>query len=160
MAEDPGSTAQCLDVTLEIGFDRLLAEPHPDAVTRALRPRAESVTIARDVTRTTLGRWGLGALCADVALVVSELVTNAVRHLPHPRAYGERPITLLLVRRWPHLLVAVADPGEGVPAPKEPDLVTEHGRGLYIVEAYSDRWGWSPLARGGKAVWALFHCTG
>ena len=150
MAEDPGSTAQCLDVTLEIGFDRLLAEPHPDAVTRALRPRAESVTIARDVTRTTLGRWGLGALCADVALVVSELVTNAVVHAGTTSELRVRLADGVLT-------VIVRDRG----GPGEPDAVAPaevhdqlqvHGRGLMLVEALADRWG-SERDAVGTTVW-------
>lgn len=158
MVEDPASTAQCLEITRELDLDRLFAgPPHPGAMTWALRPRADSVKTARDVTRATLARWGFAELGDDAALVVSELVTNAVRHLPHPDAYGERPITLLLLHSTPHVLLAVSDPSDGVPTPKEPDFISEHGRGLYIVDTYSDRWGWNPLARGGKAVWALFH---
>jgi anti-sigma regulatory factor (Ser/Thr protein kinase) len=158
MVEDSGSAAQCLEITRDIAFDRLLTEPlHPGTTTCALRPQADSVKTARDVTRATLTRWGLARLCDDAALVVSELVTNAVRHLARPYAYGERPITLLLMLRPPHVLLAVSDPSDGVPTPKQPDFISEHGRGLYIVETYSDQWGWNPLARGGKAVWALFH---
>lgn len=159
MVEEPVATAQCLEVTREIGLDGLLDRPaHPGTTTCALRPQADAVKTARDVTRSTLDRWGLARLGDDAALVVSELVTNAIRHLGRHGAYGERPITLTLVRRTPHVLLAVSDPSDGVPTPKEPDFVSEHGRGLYIVETYSDRWGWNPLARGGKAVWALFHC--
>jgi Anti-sigma regulatory factor (Ser/Thr protein kinase) len=160
MVEDPGSAAaQCLEVTRGIGFDGLLAGALlPGTTTCTLRPQADSVKTARDVTRATLAEWGLSRLSDDAALVVSELVTNAVRHLPHTRHYGERPITLMLMRMTPHVLLAVSDPSDGVPTPKQPDFISEHGRGLYIVEAYSDRWGWNPLANGGKAVWALFKC--
>jgi len=164
MVEEPVATARCLEVmTRDIDLDRLLEGPlhpgvHPGATTCALRPQADSVKTARDVTRSTLDRWGLGRLRDDAALVVSELVTNAVRYLTPPGAYGDRPITLMLLRREPHVLLSVSDPSDGVPAPKEPDFISEHGRGLYIVETYSDRWGWNPLSRGGKAVWALFHC--
>ena len=159
MVEEPVATARFLEVTRDLDLDVLLERPlHAGATTCALRPQADSVKTARDVTRSALHRWGLGRLCDDAALVVSELVTNAVRYLSHPGAYGERPITLILMRRPHHVLLAVSDPSDGVPTPKEPDFISEHGRGLYIVETYSDRWGWNTLPRGGKAVWALFQC--
>nr|WP_308170242.1 ATP-binding protein [Acrocarpospora catenulata] len=113
---------------------------------------------ARDVTRSTLREWGLSELTDDATLVVSELVTNAVRYALYPldRAV-DQPITLMLLRLAPHVLLAVADPSDEAPTPKEPDFVSEHGRGLYIVETYSQAWGWDVLSAGGKAVWALFR---
>jgi hypothetical protein len=43
--------------------------------------------------------------------------------------------------------------------PGAADLAAESGRGLYLVESFSDGWGWHPLAGAlrGKVVWALFH---
>ncbi|NUR82683.1 MAG: ATP-binding protein [Nonomuraea sp.] len=154
MVEDPLATADCLQITREIGFDRLLSTSNqPYATSCPLPFQADSVKLARDVTRSTLSGWGLQDLGDDAALVVSELVTNAVRYAMYAR--GE--IRLLLMRVSPHVLLAVADPSDDVPTPKEPDFVSENGRGLYIVETYSQCWGWDPLARGGKAVWALFR---
>jgi hypothetical protein len=45
-----------------------------------------------------------------------------------------------------------------VPEPVEPDpdRFGEGGRGLVVVGAVSDAWGWAPLGTGGKAVWAAF----
>jgi anti-sigma regulatory factor (Ser/Thr protein kinase) len=155
MVEDPLATADCLQITREVGFDRLLTADGPDTTACPLPFQADSVKTARDVTRTTLLSWGLSELSDDAALVVSELVTNAVRYAMYAR--GRREITLLLMRVAPHVLLAVADPSDEVPTRKEPDFVSENGRGLYIVETYSQRWGWDPLAHGGKAVWALFR---
>jgi anti-sigma regulatory factor (Ser/Thr protein kinase) len=158
MAEKPISPTE---LTFDVGFDRLLqSAEESDATTCALGPQADSVKTARDVTRSTLNEWGLSELGDDAALVVSELVTNAVRYA----LYGgdesdEHPITLMLLRVAPHVLLAVADPSDEVPTPKEPDFVSEHGRGLYIVDTYSQAWGWDPLDYGGKAVWALFRTT-
>ncbi|MGP3961463.1 ATP-binding protein [Nonomuraea sp. 3N208] len=156
MVEDPLATADCLQITREVGFDHLLmggGKPYSTAC--PLPFQADSVKTARDVTRSTLQDWGLHDLSDDAALVVSELVTNAVRYAM--RAAGRREIELLLMRVAPHVLLAVADPSDEVPRPKEPDFISENGRGLYIVETYSQCWGWDPLARGGKAVWALFR---
>lgn len=156
MVEDPLATADCLQITREVGFDYLLTGGGPPHTTSCPLPfQADSVKTARDVTRSTLRAWGLNDLGDDAALVVSELVTNAVRYAMY--AGGRREIQLLLMRVAPHVLLAVADPSDEVPRPKEPDFISENGRGLYIVETYSQCWGWDPLARGGKAVWALFR---
>ncbi len=156
---EPVSAARCLEATREVGFQRLLrSSGREDATTCPLRPQADSVKTARDVTRTTLKGWGLPELGDDAALVVSELVTNAVRYASYStRRYVEHPITLMLLRLSPHVLLAVSDPSDEVPTPKEPDFISEHGRGLYIVETYSNCWGWDALDDGGKAVWALFR---
>lgn len=156
MVEDPLAPADCLQITREVGFDRLLvSHGRPYTTSCPLPFQADSVKTARDVTRSTLRGWGLHDVSDDAALVVSELVTNAVRYARC--AAGLRDIELLLMRVAPHVLLAVADPSDEVPRRKEPDFISENGRGLYIVETYSQRWGWDRLSRGGKAVWALFR---
>lgn len=159
MSEKPISAAQ---LTLDVEFDQILrsvGESH--ATTCPLRPQADSVRTARQVTRSTLDEWGLSELSDDAALVVSELVTNAVRYALYPAGgSNEHPITLMLLHLSHHVLLAVADPSDEIPTPKEPDFISENGRGLYIVETYSQAWGWDPLGYGGKAVWALFRAHG
>nr|WP_062343160.1 ATP-binding protein [Herbidospora sakaeratensis] len=143
----------------DVGVERLVRTAREsDATTCPLRPLADSVKTARDVTRSTLQGWGLSELTDDATLVVSELVTNAVRYALYPAgSFTDHPITLMLVRIAPHVILAVADPSDEVPTRKEPDFVSENGRGLYIVETYSQAWGWDPLDEGGKAVWAMFR---
>jgi anti-sigma regulatory factor (Ser/Thr protein kinase) len=159
---EPVSAAHCLEVTRDVGFQRLMRSAlRRNTTTCPLRPQADSVKTARDVTRTTLGKWGLARLGDDAALVVSELVTNAVRYGNcAQRRLEDQPITLILLRLAPHVLLAVADPSDEIPTPKEPDYISEHGRGLHIVESYSTCWGWDALEEGGKAVWALFGAEG
>lgn len=83
----------------------------------------------------------------DAAVMVSELVTNAVVH-------GRPEITLELWLTADRLTVAVGDLGEGMPASAVPRLRQGSGRGLIIVDALATRWGVSwPLKRGGKDVW-------
>ncbi|MFJ6798439.1 ATP-binding protein [Streptomyces sp. NPDC091268] len=134
----------------------------------ALPPRYEAVRGARSFTRSTLAQWGLDDRFDDVALVVSELVTNALRHaLPDDGRTGgepEPPVRLHLMRWTSRLVCAVRDPSEDRPggafAPErtEENCDLESGRGLFLVDSYSDSWGWHPLAGRltGKVVWALF----
>jgi anti-sigma regulatory factor (Ser/Thr protein kinase) len=85
----------------------------------------------------------------DAQLLVSEIVTNAVRH-------GRPNITLRLTLHPPGIGVAVHDFGPGIPtAPTgEPDLTSEGGRGLFIVAALASEWGIEPAISGtGKTVW-------
>ncbi len=89
------------------------------------------------------------AIVYDAELLVSELVTNALRH-------GLPQITLRLRLHPPGIGVSVHDFGPGVPiAPAgEPDLTSEGGRGLYIVAALAAEWGIERSTSGaGKTVW-------
>lgn len=112
---------------------------------------------ARDFTARTLRQWGMPELCPDALVVISELVTNAVRHA-RPREPGapdrQRPFEIILLGGARRLLCAVTDPCERSPVPQEPGYNAETGRGLHVVASLSDTWGWLPLGTGGKAVWA------
>lgn len=96
-------------------------------------------------------RSGLGAdaatmLLDDAALVVSELMTNALRA-------GARMATLTLSLKPGHLRVAVQDDVVARPQLLQVAPGQLHGRGLHIVAALADDWGFTRLARG-KEVWA------
>lgn len=127
-----------------------------------LLPRYESVRGARHFTRETLREWGLDDLFDGVALVVSELVTNALRHavLAAPETVGHTPPARLHLMRWSSRLVcAVRDPSDASPVAGEADSGDESGRGLYLVDSFCDTWGWHTVADAphGKVVWALFR---
>ncbi|MGW4637963.1 ATP-binding protein [Sphaerisporangium sp. NPDC004334] len=108
-----------------------------------------TIKMARDFTMATLNNWGLGELAYDTRIVVSELVTNAMRHA------GE-PTRLRLLHRASHLVCAVSDPYDGPPVVTRADYFAESGRGLHLVESLSCSWGWRMTEGQGKLVWAAF----
>jgi anti-sigma regulatory factor (Ser/Thr protein kinase) len=133
-----------------------LTQDHGPALSFTVAPEPESVTFARHFTQTTLERWDMDCLIDDVGLVVTELVTNALRHSLPPRlAEPVGPINLRLIWQAPYLLCGIQDAGDDLPRRREPDFVGETGRGLHIVESFSSMWGWARFT-GGKVVWALF----
>jgi hypothetical protein len=56
-------------------------------------------------------------------------------------------------------MCAVLDPSDTAPVLRVPDRNEEAGRGLQMVDALSDVWGWSPVTGRGKAVWAILFCA-
>lgn len=217
------------------GLPPLGSETLSGTATCALPPRHEAVRSARDFTRRTLQRWEISRDLDEIALVVSELVTNALRHglevrpdataapEARPRRFAERrqpppepggggrdghAVRLQLMRWSARLVCAVRDPSEAPPQKSGPasadcsgaarpaagtrteaagtrsaaaglseelrdlaefadldaleacpGLAAESGRGLYLVDSFSDGWGWHRLTgvRTGKVVWAMFR---
>jgi anti-sigma regulatory factor (Ser/Thr protein kinase) len=75
----------------------------------------------------------------DIRLLVSELVTNAVRHAGGARG-GEVALDVTLDSE--RLRVEVADPGAGFePQPRDDEMTRPGGWGLYLVDRIADRWG-------------------
>jgi two-component sensor histidine kinase len=120
------------------------------------------VSAARKFTTATMERWGVADRGPDVAVVVSELLSNALRHglLPPTDGRQDQPIRLGLVHSGPSVMCAVADPSDQLPVPRDADILAESGRGLHVIASLSDQWG-SCMARGrpGKVVWATFTTT-
>ncbi|MEU9170735.1 ATP-binding protein [Streptomyces sp. NPDC048420] len=113
-------------------------------------PRA--VTVSRRTLRLILTMHGLIPLVDLAELLATELVSNAVRHTKGPAALRIRwSAGVLRIGAW-----------DASPEPPEPpgELETltdaEAGRGLAMIRACADMWGWSPLTgqgRQGKFVW-------
>ncbi|WP_432250650.1 SpoIIE family protein phosphatase [Streptomyces sanyensis] len=99
---------------------------------------------ARSLVTARLDRWGLAELAPASALVVSELVTNAVRH-----AGG--PLQLRLIRDRA-LLCEVADTTHTSPHLRHSSAEDEGGRGLLIVARLVERWG-TRYTQSGKTIW-------
>lgn len=123
-------------------------------VTRPLGPDEELVLAAslvaparaRDHLAQVFAGWGRNGLEA-AQLLVTELVTNAVRH-------GAGPVRVQTRILDDRLHVGVADDGEGQPSLQQAPTLAMGGRGLYIVNALADRWGVErSIAGPGKTVW-------
>ncbi|MBH1935592.1 SpoIIE family protein phosphatase [Streptomyces sp. AV19] len=109
-----------------------------------LDPRPQTARQARRLARRALDRWELGELSDAVELLVSEVITNAVR-------YAERPITLRLLRTNV-LRCEVGDDVPQLPRLRQARPSDEGGRGLYLVNKLARRWGATRLSTG-KVVW-------
>ena len=159
-----GTNGSTMLEPLRQGLPPLNLAAASDASSCALPARYEAVREARQFTRKTLDQWDLGDRFDDVCLVVSELVTNALRHglpadTPRPAAL-DLPVRLHLMRWTGRRVCAVRDPSDDSPVTRESDdFSAESGRGLFLVESFSDGWGWHPMtgALAGKVVWALFR---
>ncbi|WP_055589375.1 SpoIIE family protein phosphatase [Streptacidiphilus griseoplanus] len=137
--------------------DRLLTEDSPALLLARTQALADddvaslpiphdpaAVTEARNWTRRQLAAWTLDRLDASTTLVVSELVTNAIR-------YSSGPVELRLIRD--HMLICeVADTSSAAPHPRHPDVSDPSGRGLCIVAQLTRSVGtrYTPT---GKIVW-------
>jgi anti-sigma regulatory factor (Ser/Thr protein kinase) len=111
---------------------------------------------ARRFAGITLHGWGMDALVPDMELVVSELVTNAVRHALAEPSEGPAgyPLWLGLFRHPGHVVCTVTDPSSDPPRPCAPEALELGGRGLALISELSDSWSWSLTPPCGKAVWA------
>jgi hypothetical protein len=134
----------------------------PSAVGCPLSRGPQAGRAARRLTRNTLRDWGLWSLAEDAEAIVGEFVANAVTHaaatVPDHRQ-GADNLGLRLLRRPGEVICAVLDPSDVAPVLKVPAGIEEAGRGLQMVDALSDVWGWSPVAGRGKAVWAILFCA-
>ena len=126
----------------------------PEGTERVLRmalpPDVPAVRLARRATRDTLAAWQLGYLEEDAVLLVSELVTNAVRHAIDTGAIG---LELTSADTWLRLEVQDGDPNWR--QADDLDDCDESGYGFVLVDALADRWGVRRISAG-KAVWAEF----
>jgi anti-sigma regulatory factor (Ser/Thr protein kinase) len=101
-------------------------------------------TAARHAAREMLISWGFTdqKWLQDAAVVISELVSNAVRH-------GGGCLALRLSAHEDQVRVSAADGSAVIPRRRDPD---DHGRGIMIIEAFSQSWG-VDSHQDGKQVW-------
>ncbi|MCF4136859.1 serine/threonine-protein phosphatase [Streptomyces sp. Tue 6430] len=150
-----------LDTLCSTAVRHLVPAPRPDDVALLLvRTRAlgaadvvswevpvdpAAVADARARATRQVEAWGLGDLVMTTELVVSELVTNAIRH-------AVPPIRLRLLRDA-RLTCEVCDASSTAPRLRHARSTDEGGRGLFLVAQLAHRWG-ARYTPGGKIIWA------
>ncbi|MDT3728646.1 SpoIIE family protein phosphatase [Streptomyces sp. DSM 41972] len=138
LPEEPGD-----DVALLLARTRALGAGQ--VATRDVGQHPEEVAAVRKWVVDLLSAWGLDDISFVTELVVSELVTNAIR-------YGEPPVRLRLIRDRT-LICEVTDSSSTSPHLRRAHAFDEGGRGLLLVAQLTQRWG-SRQADGGKTIWA------
>ena len=115
---------------------------------------AGAVPCARLHTRQVLWEWKLRNLGESTELLVAELVTNAVKA---SRALKQAfPVRLWLASDSAQVLILVWDASPQPPVRMDISDEAENGRGLMLVEAISEQWGWYFREDSdGKFVWAI-----
>jgi anti-sigma regulatory factor (Ser/Thr protein kinase) len=135
--------------------------PLSDTLTLGALPTA--VASARAHAAMIVGEWAMTSMTEDVALIVSELVTNAVvastdadGRLKYTGVSSGLPVVnLRLSSDRSRIVIEVWDQIPRAPEAKQPEPSAENGRGLLLVEALSERWGWDHAPGwSGKVVWA------
>ena len=135
--------------------------PLNDTLTLGALPTA--VASARMHAWAVVAEWALDDIAEDISHVVSELVTNAVRastgadgRPKYTATSGSLPVVhLRLQSDRRRVIVEVWDLSTALPVAKQPDPDAESGRGLLLVEALTERWGWEHIPNWpGKVVWA------
>ncbi|MGW3480268.1 SpoIIE family protein phosphatase [Streptomyces althioticus] len=138
LPEEPGD-----DVALLLARTRALGAGQVAA--RDVSPDPGEVPAVRQWAVELLSAWDLDDIAFVTELVVSELVTNAIR-------YGESPIRVRLIRDRT-LICEVTDSSSTSPHLRRAHAFDEGGRGLLLVAQLTQRWG-SRQADGGKTIWA------
>ncbi|MEV7602622.1 SpoIIE family protein phosphatase [Kitasatospora sp. NPDC089797] len=107
-------------------------------------PDPEAVGRIRHELGGLLARWGLADAVFTTELVVTELLTNAIR-------YGRAPVRLRLIRDR-RLICEISDGGATAPRLRRAGADDEGGRGLYLVAQLTRRWG-TRFTPDGKTIW-------
>ncbi|ULR50927.1 ATP-binding protein [Streptomyces deccanensis] len=108
---------------------------------------ATEVSLLRKAATAQLSQWGMTGNVEEVALLVTELATNVLKHVGDGSS-----ATLILEAGSERLRVEVHDQSRVIPSPKTADCDEECGRGLHLLAALALNWGADQTA-GGKAVW-------
>ncbi|QHC24824.1 SpoIIE family protein phosphatase [Streptomyces sp. GS7] len=130
------------DIALLVARTRLLA---PDRIAEWHVPSdPAAVGPIRSACMRTLETWGLDEIGFTTELILSELITNAIR-------YGAQPIRVRLLRDRA-LICEVSDGTSASPHLRRAATTDEGGRGLFLVAQFAQRWG-TRYTPGGKVIW-------
>ncbi|MEU2774630.1 ATP-binding protein [Streptomyces sp. NPDC007162] len=131
---------------------RALARVSAGHLDMTLDVTPRSVGLARRIVGANLDLWGFGRLCDVAELVVTELLTNVLRHTaPAHDGAREAQITLTKIPGGVTLCIHDDDPNEPRQVQASPD--SEHGRGIQLVKALAEVFGSALSPGGGKDVW-------
>ncbi|WP_416968980.1 SpoIIE family protein phosphatase [Streptomyces sp. 4F14] len=144
----PGGSAD--DVALLLARTRAL--PAGRIATWDVPPDPALVASVRRQVSERLVAWGIDMVSFTAELVVSELVTNAIR-------YGSHPIRLRLIHDAATLICEVSDTSHTAPHLRRAKTWDEGGRGLLLVAQLTDRWGTRHTSEG-KTIWAELGLLG
>lgn len=133
------------------GCDMTMPTAQPDSTGHpgcnvAKEAAPETAEEARRLTRQAMALWGLEEQAETAELLISELVSNAIKHTSSDilRVIVSRPsptrVRLAVVDKAPRRL----------PVPRAVDFEAESGRGLHLLEALADRWGYELLGTNAK----------
>jgi anti-sigma regulatory factor (Ser/Thr protein kinase) len=148
LREEPLSGHLSVRATASLAMASVAGAARPPCEQLDLDAVPAASRLARDLVSRTLLDWGMAQLLASAALVVSELVANAVLH-------AGTPLRVTVSRHDGAVRIAVRD---GSPEPvrrRVPGFDREHGRGLLLVDASARAWGALPTVDGGKVVWVV-----
>jgi hypothetical protein len=122
-------------------------------VVAELEPVVGAARTSREVITEACGRWDLPEAAGNACIVATEMVNNVVAH-------AATRMSLLLARHGDMVSVAVRDYSATMPRFNGPVAPTAYGgRGLFLIDALSERWGHLVLDDG-KIVWARLDATG
>ncbi|MEU5364267.1 SpoIIE family protein phosphatase [Streptomyces sp. NPDC005925] len=131
------------DIALLVARTRALG---PDRIAQwPVRPDPAAVGEVRAAVSRRLSEWGLDELAFTTELILSELVTNAIR-------YGGAPVQVRVLRGR-NLICEVFDGSSTSPHLRYAAMTDEGGRGLFLVAQLAERWG-TRYTPDGKVIWA------
>lgn len=135
-----------------------MTSPWP-ASTLELGALPEAVPCARAHARVLLVIWGRPELSEPVELLVTELTSNAVKATRELVVPIRPPVRVRLSYDGTGVLIEVWDANPKVPVPADADFLADGGRGLHLVDAMSNKWGYYPAEQGGKVVWCFVETS-
>lgn len=151
--EAPSPSPNPLDWGLALGISTA------DFAAHAFSCDATSLKSIRRFIRETMSVWDLGVLADDLTTVVNELTTNAVLHAMTEAGRAHSKAWVGMARTGNTVVCAVADPSPAPPTRHRTPHLADSGRGLLIVDALCDKWGYAASEASGKTVWARIRLT-
>ncbi|MET7905780.1 ATP-binding protein [Streptomyces sp. NPDC005336] len=127
-----------------------MAENIPQRYELRLRVHPQTLAEVRRAVGARLRLWGRGELITAAGMCVTELLSNVHKHTASP----ECVLTLENLRYG--IYAAVSDTESALPVAKEPDFLSESGRGMFLLSKTAHEWG-TDLTPTGKTVWFTLH---